>query len=155
MGGVSSVDARQAFDEPDDATLHDAQVPGDDTWDAAGSTGADEASDVAADAPDTDEAVALVATELRLRLGAVAASARDYAGRAKAANTLRAYRADWADFTAWCARYALPPLPAAPETVALYLAALADAGRKASTLQHARPTLGVHIWITLIANSRW
>ncbi len=76
-----------------------------------------------------------MATELRLRLGAVAASARDYAGQAKAANTLRASRADWADCTAWCDRYTLPPLPAAPETVALYLAALADSGRKASTLQ--------------------
>jgi len=69
--------------------------------------------------PDTDEAVALVATELRLRLGAVAASARDDAGQAKAATTLRASRADWADRTTWCDRYALPPLPAAPETVAL------------------------------------
>jgi len=90
---------------------------------------------VAVDAENGGDAVADLAAELRLRLGAVAASARDYAGRAKAPNTLRAYRADWADFAAWCARYALSALPAAPETVALYLAALADAGRSASTLQ--------------------
>ncbi len=135
MAGVSSVDDYRALDEPGDATVHDVPVADGDTWDAAGRTAADEAPDATADPPDTDEAVALVATELRLRLGAVAASARDYAGQAKAANTLRAYRADWADFAAWCDRYALPPLPAAPETVALYLAALADGGRKASTLQ--------------------
>ena len=60
---------------------------------------------------------------------------RSYADAAKAPNTLRAYRADWRDFAAWCDAHALPPMPAAPETVALYLAALAAAGYKASTLQ--------------------
>ena len=59
--------------------------------------------------------------------------ARDYARESKAANTRRAYRADWADFTAWCAAHALAALPAAPETVALYLPAQA-AQRKPSTL---------------------
>jgi len=59
--------------------------------------------------------------------------ARDYAKESKAPNTRRAYRADWADFTGWCAAHALPALPAAPETVALYLAARA-ADRKPSTL---------------------
>ncbi len=101
MGRVSSVDAQDGLDAPGEVGMHDAPH-------AAG----DDASDATTDPPDTDEAVALVATELRLRLGAVAASARDYAGQAKAANTLRAYRADWADFTSWCDRYALPPLPA-------------------------------------------
>jgi site-specific recombinase XerD len=59
--------------------------------------------------------------------------AHDYAKEAKAPNTRRAYRADWADFTAWCAAHALAALPASPETVALYLAARA-ADRKPSTL---------------------
>lgn len=68
-------------------------------------------------------------------LQAVAARARDYALKAKAANTVRAYRADWRDFAAWCEERGLQPLPAAPETVALYVAHLADAGRKASTIQ--------------------
>lgn len=65
----------------------------------------------------------------------LADQARDYAGQAKAANTLRAYRSDWGDFTAWCGAHGLEPLPASPETVALYLAALVDAGRKTSTLR--------------------
>ncbi len=60
--------------------------------------------------------------------------ARDYARAARAANTRRAYRADWADFTTWCQERGRGALPAAPETVALYLADRA-AHCKTSTLQ--------------------
>ncbi|MDB5058969.1 MAG: site-specific tyrosine recombinase XerD [Chloroflexi bacterium] len=59
--------------------------------------------------------------------------ARDYASDAVAPNTRRAYRADWRDFSAWCARHRLAPLPATPETVAVYLADLAG-HRKPSTI---------------------
>jgi site-specific recombinase XerD len=62
-------------------------------------------------------------------------SARGYMEQSKAPNTVRAYRADWADFEMWCEHQGLDVLPAAPETIALYLAALADAGAKASTIQ--------------------
>jgi site-specific recombinase XerD len=62
-------------------------------------------------------------------------SARTYARASKAKNTIRAYRADWADFSLWCAGQAAAPLPAAPETIAMYLAALADAGARVSTVQ--------------------
>jgi CheY-like chemotaxis protein len=68
------------------------------------------------------------------RLADVAEQARDYVAAAKAPNTLRAYRADWRDFAGWCEHHHLPALPAAPETVALYLTALAGQ-RKAATLQ--------------------
>jgi site-specific recombinase XerD len=47
--------------------------------------------------------------------------AQEFAAAAKAANTLRAYQADWNDFRAWCAAHRFAPLPAAPEAVALYL----------------------------------
>ena len=67
-------------------------------------------------------------------LAGVADRARDYVAAAKAPNTLRAYRADWADFAGWCERHRVDALPAAPETVALYLTALAG-HRKAATLQ--------------------
>ncbi|MFD1394971.1 site-specific integrase [Kroppenstedtia eburnea] len=60
--------------------------------------------------------------------------AKDYTRQSKAANTTRSYRADWADFTAWCQERSLSALPADPETVALYLADLAD-HRRTSTLQ--------------------
>jgi len=52
--------------------------------------------------------------------------ARQYVEGAKAPNTLRAYRSDWAHFTAWCEGQGVPSLPAAPETVAGYLAAHAE-----------------------------
>src|SRR5690606_15219863 len=48
---------------------------------------------------------------------------------------LRAYRKDWADFTAWCESQGLCPLPAAPEVVASYISVLADGGKKASTIR--------------------
>ena len=60
--------------------------------------------------------------------------ARDFARDAKAANTLRAYASDWRDFTDWCRWHKREPLPASPETVALYLTHLARA-MKPSTIQ--------------------
>lgn len=41
------------------------------------------------------------------------------------AATLRAYRADWTHYAAWCEASDLAPAPAAPETVRAYLASLA------------------------------
>jgi site-specific recombinase XerD len=58
----------------------------------------------------------------------------DFIVASKAPATLRAYRADWADFTAWCADRGLSPLPAAPETVARYLTDLAGV-KATATLQ--------------------
>jgi site-specific recombinase XerD len=66
-------------------------------------------------------------------LAFIAEKAREYVRQAKAPNTRRAYRSDWEHFTAWCQARTLAALPAAPETVALYLSDLA-AGFKASTL---------------------
>jgi integrase len=60
--------------------------------------------------------------------------ARDYVRQSKAANTRRAYRADWADFSAWCAARRVSPLPATPQSIALYLSGLAPE-RKVSTLR--------------------
>ena len=61
----------------------------------------------------------------------------------------RASRADWRDFTAWCAQHQRIPLPALPEMVAVYLAALAGhrktstIGRLLSALSRAHKTAGV------------
>ncbi len=60
--------------------------------------------------------------------------AGDYARQAKAPNTLRAYRADWADFATWCQAHGLEALPATDSTVALYLTEAAERC-KTSTLQ--------------------
>ena len=67
-------------------------------------------------------------------LGDEVAAARNYRAQAKAANTVRAYTSDWAQFESWCDESKIDPLPARPEAVATYLAALALAGRADSTI---------------------
>jgi integrase len=47
--------------------------------------------------------------------------------------TVSAYRSDWEDFVQWCEKHSLSPLPAIPETVALYISHLVPL-RKHSTL---------------------
>src|SRR5471030_2608802 len=69
------------------------------------------------------------------RLEEAAEKARNYAGKAKAPNTLRSYRAAWDDFAAWCTAGGRTALPALPATLAMYLADRADT-HKAATLQH-------------------
>ena len=54
-------------------------------------------------------------------LASLTLQAREFMAAAKAENTLRAYAADWNDFRAWCQAHQVSALPAAPETVALYL----------------------------------
>ncbi len=53
--------------------------------------------------------------------------------KSKAANTLRAYEADWLDFHEWCTHSNLPVLPAEPETIVNYINDLAD-NAKANTV---------------------
>lgn len=66
-------------------------------------------------------------------LAALASRAEDYLARSKSPNTVRAYAADWRDFSAFCGTHGLVPLPALPSALALYLTELA--GRvKPSTL---------------------
>lgn len=72
----------------------------------------------------------------------VLARAADYARAEKADATRRAYRSDFDDFRAWCARHGCEPMPAAVEAVAAYLAALADSGLKASTISRRCAAIG-------------
>ena len=64
------------------------------------------------------------------RLTAAAQAALDAAealGRKAAAPaTLRAYKADWTHYAAWCAAHGFVPVPAAPATVGATLASLRD-----------------------------
>ncbi len=64
---------------------------------------------------------------------AALAAAMDFADQALSPATLRAYRAAWQHFCAWCDAAGWPALPAAPETVGAYLAAL-SATHTTSTL---------------------
>jgi site-specific recombinase XerD len=60
--------------------------------------------------------------------------AYDFAKQDKAASTRRCYSSDFKIFSRWCADRNISALPAAPETVAAFLAAEADRGRKPSTI---------------------
>jgi site-specific recombinase XerC len=60
--------------------------------------------------------------------------AASYAKQDKAASTRAAYRSDFAAFQVYCDTRLVPSLPAAPETVAGFLAHEADAGLSASTI---------------------
>ncbi len=52
-------------------------------------------------------------------------TAQALARKAAAPATLRAYKADWTHYAAWCAGHGFVPVPAAPATVGAYLASLA------------------------------
>lgn len=60
---------------------------------------------------------------------------------AKSPATKRAYQTDWANFTAFCDRNELPSMPANPATVCAYITALAESGRKVSTITRQLTTI--------------
>jgi hypothetical protein len=72
-------------------------------------------------------------SSLPAELGPDLAAAVDLAKAEKAASRRKAYGTDFRLFTEWCDARGVPALPAAPETVAAYLAAHASSS-KASTL---------------------
>jgi site-specific recombinase XerD len=57
-----------------------------------------------------------------------------YIARSKAASTIQAYRSDWRSFTAWCEGTAVTALPATPQTIACYIAEMAETGSRVSTI---------------------
>src|SRR5262245_23499577 len=68
--------------------------------------------------------------------------ASDYLAASKAENTRRAYRSDFADFSAWCAERGLASLPAVPQTVAVYLSSRAEL-LKVGTLRRRLSSIAV------------
>ncbi len=79
----------------------------------------------------------LLAGALATPLEDLVERANVYAADARASSTRRAYLTDFRAFEAWCARQCLTPLPATPGTVSVYLSTLADAGKRASTIERA------------------
>src|SRR3954466_9946668 len=51
---------------------------------------------------------------------------RQFIRASKAENTIRGYASDWRDFCHWCEMHAVCPLPAAPESIAAYIAQAAQ-----------------------------
>ncbi len=78
-------------------------------------------------------AVALLPPPASSALTTAATRAEGYFRAAQAENTRRAYACDWRHFSAWCRAAGQGNLPAAPETVVLYLSTLAETA-KVSTL---------------------
>ena len=64
-------------------------------------------------------------------------SAKQYAADARARRTREEYAKQWAAFAEWCRQNGACELPAAPQTLCLYLAARADEGRRVATLAQA------------------
>lgn len=75
-------------------------------------------------------------------------AASGYARQSLAPGTLAGYRSDWAHFTTWCRAHGWQHLPAAPETVAAFLAALATShgrsalSRRVTAIGHAHRIAG-------------
>jgi integrase len=72
---------------------------------------------------------------------AALARAQGLARQAAAAATLRAYKADWQHYAAWCAGAGFAPVPAAPATVGAYLASLAES-HAPSTIRRRLAAIG-------------
>jgi site-specific recombinase XerD len=82
----------------------------------------------------TNLATAEVIQTLPAALGPDLASAIDLAKAEKALSTRKAYGTDFRIFRAWCDGKGVSSLPAAPETVAAFLAAQSGSGTKPSTI---------------------
>jgi site-specific recombinase XerD len=65
-----------------------------------------------------------------------------YAAAEKSPATRACYARDFADFAAWCTARGACPLPAKAGIIAAYLSALAQAGRKASTIGRRAAAIG-------------
>jgi site-specific recombinase XerD len=81
-----------------------------------------------------DDSQQLTPAQVReLALDDAVSRAQELLRHSLASNTRRAYAADWRHFSSWCQAKHRIPLPALPETVALYLTTLAEEA-KVSTL---------------------
>ena len=61
----------------------------------------------------------------------------------KSANTLRAYKSDFKDFSTFCINHGLQSLPSNPNTVSIYLTSLSKSEAKMSTLRRRLVSIGV------------
>lgn len=84
-------------------------------------------SDLPAASPPASDPLALVTEEL-------SGDEARYVAAARAADTLRGYRSDWAEWCAWCAGEGLEPLPAPAPGISRYLTFLADHGARVGTM---------------------
>jgi integrase len=95
----------------------------------------------------TDEIMELVTVEPKktaVALASILERAKEYAHAAKAPETRRGYASDLRTFLAFCAEHGLGnTLPAAPQTVALYFAHLAEDGKAVATIRRHAVSIAV------------
>ena len=93
----------------------------------------------------SDATVSAIAREDARILTELARAVEDDLARPDlAASTERAYAHDWADFATFCRRHGLEALPAAPQTLALYLKSLeTKTSESPAGLLHGTPGLSV------------
>ena len=72
------------------------------------------------------------------------AQAQTYARAATAPATARAYRADWADWTAWAEAHGTPAMPADGEMLAVYLSGQAETHKPASIARRLAAIAAAH-----------
>ena len=84
-----------------------------------------------------NHSLAETAPQLPGQLAAYADAVARAVQDADAENTRKSYGGAWRTFAAWCENNGARPLPAAPEIVALYLAARAEDGAAVGTLRVA------------------
>ena len=93
----------------------------------------------------TDKSATIVVSGEGGTLASIAAElegARAFAASSRAPRTLDAYRLQFGTFAAWCTSRGLEALPALPTTVAAYLVARVDAGRKVASIGLALSAIG-------------
>jgi integrase len=90
------------------------------------------------------DATALTIASLGSELGPVFDKAREYAAASKAPNTVLAYRSDWQHFNTWCLLQGLETMPAAPHTIALFIADLGGVNKPATIIRRLAAISKVH-----------
>ena len=71
-------------------------------------------------------------------------NARQYIAASRSPATLKAYDGDWRRFCHWCAERDVPALPASPALVAVYLSALATAGKAPPSIARVIAAIAHH-----------
>ena len=84
------------------------------------------------------------ATDPAAAASAAIEAARDLQRGVRAPGTERAYRSDWTHFAAFCRAAGFTPLPAAPETVAAYVASMERSHAYASVRRHLSAIARAH-----------
>lgn len=81
-------------------------------------------------------------------LSGLVEKARDYVRKSSSDNTRRAYASDWKHFTEWCEHKGLAVLPPKPQTVGLYITALASPpeGQKPASVSTIERRLSALCW---------